>query len=317
MLVDASGTQAISYLGQVDKGAFWVCGGNDHSGRHVEVPGASNLLIHDGRDDFFGVSWQPTRTEFCLAAYRHSNVSAPAGLLRTRLDVAPGVSRRGRFTVPSVLEGDPAVLNHLPRAYVLRGDLLPRLAIIHGESNNVEVVPLSWFEDQYDTQYQSVQEVAEFPGHRELVFSIQRDSRLVVFDPVTNAISRHVELAQRNGGGHFVHRRKAQQLWASDYDTLVCLDVETWKTLGAVRLQGDAPGGGRQFIGDHSFTSDEKFCIVARPYSADVLIVDAGSISVAHRVITGDQPVDAMLLDCRSIIARDRETGNLLKADLQ
>jgi hypothetical protein len=315
MLANASGTQAVSYLGGIDAGSFWICGENDPAASIIQVATAPSLTLHDGADDFFGVSWQSSPTDFCLQVHRHADPSKASCQLRVSVPENLATSRDDRDNSKPEIQGDPVGLKFLPRAFVLWGGGLPRLLIVDQDLEYVQVMPLNWFETQYDKQFQSIQSVIEISGSRELVISVQRSSRLIVFDPVTNSIARKVELADRHGNPRLLYRRKFQQIWASDYDTLVCLDVHAWTTVGTLCLQENSPEGARQFIGMHSFTNNEERCIVARPYSSDVVIINPDNFSLEKRVFTGKQPFDATVL-AHHVVARDWKTGSLLKAAL-
>ena len=182
-------------------------------------------------------------------------------------------------------------------------------------SRQVGVDPLEWFDETYDWGYQQPLSVVAVPGSPLLLFSVQRSSDLVLYDPGTRTVERRVTLADRHGNPRPVFRRTAAALWADDYDTLVRVDPATWNVTDALRLQ-EAEGATMQFIGEFAFDAREERCVVARPFSADAVVVDTKSFTPLARVALGGQPLDVALLSDGRVIARDWKTGDLLRGAL-
>lgn len=312
MLIDASATQAISYLGWVDLGAFWVYSAKSESCRHVEIPGAQNISLLDGSENFFGVTWQPSATEFCVAAYPHDAVEKATCTVRVNFD-KPSYLRptAERLIVRAEVEGDASALRFLPKAFLVRGVQL-RLALMTADPHYLEIRDLPWFRDQYDSTYQTLLDVREVPHSELLVFCVQRDSRLLVYEAREQSVVKMVDLAGRNGNPALSLRLKFHQLWASDYDTLVCVEMGTWSATRSVNLQPRSPDEIAKFIGLHGFTRDEKFCFVARPFSGDVVVIDPNTLAIVEAVRTGNQPFDSTILLGDRLVARDWKTGRLL-----
>jgi hypothetical protein len=123
-------------------------------------------------------------------------------------------------------------------------------------------------------------------------------------------------LEGRQGAPQLFFRRRAPELWASDYDTLIRLDSQSWKVLNSLKLQ-EAQAGMNHNIGKYYFVPDESLCVVARPYSGDVVGIDANSFTISHRAETGGQPQEVALLGDNYVVARDLKTGRLLQSKLR
>jgi hypothetical protein len=111
-------------------------------------------------------------------------------------------------------------------------------------------------------------------------------------------------------------RRKANEVWADDYDTLIRLDPETWRIRDSVLLQG-ASNGCRQFIGTFAFNDDESLCAVPRPFSGDVIALNTSKFKVTHTCTLGDQPLLVSLLSDGTVWSRAWKTGELLRGSLK
>lgn len=155
----------------------------------------------------------------------------------------------------------------------------------------------------------------EIPDSPFPIVSIARDSNPVLHDPKTNQAVRKLSLAGRNGNPEFRLRRSANEFWANDYDCMVKLDATTLTVKQAERLQ-DAASGTMQFIGNFSFDPTEALCLAARPFSGDVVVLDADSMRQKQRLALGRQPLDVGLLADGTVIARDWKTGDVLEHKL-
>jgi hypothetical protein len=146
------------------------------------------------------------------------------------------------------------------------------------------------------------------------LFGVQRSSDLILCTPDTLHVVRAVPLA----GRHFSFanpvpflRRFAPEIWALDYDTLVRVDYRDWQVTGSVTLQ---PTGG--FGRPPSLlwmTPDETHVVIARPFSADVTILDVTTMTTTgHHRTRPEQPLEAATLPNNKVIARDLRTGEML-----
>jgi hypothetical protein len=140
---------------------------------------------------------------------------------------------------------------------------------------------------------------------------VQRDSRPVIYDPACRRVEGHLELAGHAGSPRLFFRRTADELWIDDHDTLLRLRPGAWSRMDARLVSVDRQGS-PGFIGDFWFPLDEHVCIVPRPFSGDVLLIDPSSFEPTGSVQTGGQPLEGVLLHDGRIIARDWHTRRLL-----
>jgi hypothetical protein len=176
----------------------------------------------------------------------------------------------------------------------------------------VSLQQFDWYDNAYDHDYQGIVGVTEVPERELLLVSVQRDSHLVLYDPHQRRLIQKISLAGRSGNPGLRFRSKARKLWADDYDTLLKLDSKDWSVKESRRLQ-DAATGTAQFIGEFEFNKDESLCVVARPFSGDVIALDTLTFEIRYHFMTGGQPLKAVLLKDGRVFARDWKTGALLK----
>jgi hypothetical protein len=221
--------------------------------------------------------------------------------------LATAVHEPGRWT----FEGDADLWELVPRFTNVLAEGRTQLLHIHPE--HPELDPLDWYyHGSYDLAYQGLLEPCEIPGSRVLIMPVQRDSHPVLYDPTVRAVLGHLTLAERGGNPRLVFRRRADEVWADDYDTLLRLRPASWEVLNAVRLQGHDPVQ-QQFIGRFWLPLDERLCAVARPFSGDVLLVDPSTFAVVVKVRTGKQPLEAVVLGDGTVIARDWQSRQLIQ----
>jgi len=72
-----------------------------------------------------------------------------------------------------------------------------------------------------------------------------------------------------------------------------------------------------QFMGSYAFIPDETLCVVARPFSGNVVALDTRSFRITHRSVLGGQPLIAVALSNGEIYSRDWKSGGLLKGRLE
>jgi hypothetical protein len=125
-----------------------------------------------------------------------------------------------------------------------------------------------------------------------------------------------LELCNRTGNPKLIFRRRANELWADDFDSVVKLDPATWRVPGS-RLLQPAMTGTKQFIGQFSFDADESLCAVARPFSRDVLGLDPTTLQTRFECALDSQPIEAMAQPDGSVSARDWKSGALLRGQWQ
>lgn len=216
-----------------------------------------------------------------------------------------------------------ATATHRDEAWIFEGprdlwDLAPsyvvvdRRHLLHIDPNDPVLDPLVWYEQGYDLNYQGLGPAYAIPESHLLAISIQRDSNPVIYDPIRREVRGRISLAERGGNPSLYFRAIAQELWTNDYDTLLRLRVPSWEVLDSLQLQ-HGPHGMGKFIGSFWFPPDESFCVVARPFSGDVAIIDPDSFAIVRTVHLSEQPLDAVAAD-GLVIARDWRSRRLLQA---
>ena len=297
----------MSSLGWVDHGGLWAFHVAD--GRETRVPlgDAEWLSLHPGRDDHFAVMhhFEGARVEITV-----HTLGGPQEILGRAVLAGDG----GR------VEGAAAAWARVPAYYTAycreaawRDYGLVR---VDAAAGRVESQPFDWYDDGYDKMYQSIVGVAEVPGQDLVIVSVQRDSHPVLYDPVARRKVGVIDLAGHAGNPTLRFRRHAPELWADDYDVLLKLEPGTWRRLRARRLQS-AFAGTAAFIGQFCFDAEETLCVVARPFSGDVIALEARTMRKRFRARTGGQPLDAMALPDGSVVAREWKTGATLRARLE
>jgi hypothetical protein len=71
----------------------------------------------------------------------------------------------------------------------------------------------------------------------------------------------------------------------------------------------------RSFIGEFAFAVDGT-CVVARPFSGDVVAIDNPTLRIMRKATLGQQPLEVAALEDGRVIARDWQTGTLLQGHL-
>jgi hypothetical protein len=304
VLCDRQGTVVVSSLGWVDGGTLWTFRPADGVEATLPLEDAKYLTLVEGRDDHFAIVHHYDADRIEVTVHRFADPQ----LAIARAAVGPDGTR---------LSGAATAWGHVQRSYVAfyRGPFWANYALVRiaPAEGRVELQQFEWFtDDEYDKGYQGIVGVTEVPDADVVLVSIQRDSRPVLYDPVAREMRERITLAERHGNPRLFFRRNAAELWVDDYDTLLKLEPGTWRTLAARRLQ-DAAEGTMHFIGQFAFDADETLCVVARPFSEDVIGVDPDTLDVDLRWHTDGQPIEAVALPDRSAVARDWKTGRLLR----
>jgi hypothetical protein len=214
----------------------------------------------------------------------------------------------------SSLAGHAAAWNGLPQLFVqYLKQPWDDYVLVSVTPAGAFVQRLEWYDSSYDKGYQSVIDVIALPDPRYALISVQRSSVLVVHDLETGKAHQKVSLGSKQGNPKLALRHNSE-VWATDYDTVVVIDIQSWRVSKTKRLQGALTGTG-QFIGDYSFSADGT-CCVARPYSGDVVAVDE-RLKIRKSAKLGRQPQEAVELANGEVIARDWKTGDLLRGRME
>jgi hypothetical protein len=302
MIGDPSGRWFVSSLRWVDRGAIWRFDADSEVATSIRLSDATHVQVSAGVGELFTAVHHFNGARLLLSVQSYSDPGRPLSWIDVR-DWAPAIS------------GDVAAWRGLPQAYTgyLNEDAMGTAGyfVIRVGREGVSVDLLDWFGDAYDHGYQSVTSVVEMPDG-DLLFGVQRSSDLVLCAADTLQVVRTVPLT----AGYFGNpvpflRRFAPEIWALDYETVVRVDYRDWQITGSVTLQPAGGGGGRP-PGVLWMPPDERHVIVTRPFSADVTVLEAGTMTIVEHHEMGGQPVDAAALPDGRIIARDRTTGATL-----
>jgi len=219
----------------------------------------------------------------------------------------------------STLEGDSSAWSDVPRLYVeylkVGGWKDFVLLTISPAAGEIEVRPLEWYGETYDKVYQGVTGVLPIKDGSRAIFSVQRSSELIVQDLQTGKKVGEIILGDRQGNPRPSLRRSETEIWAIDYDTLVVARTEDGRILRRARLQ-PAREGTQEFVGDFSFSSDDRLCVIARPFSGDVVAVEPETLKVKASAKIGGQPLELVALPEGQVLARDWKSGALLRGAL-
>lgn len=302
MIRDVNDKNLISSLGWVDKGSLWVFENQNDSIEILDISDASYLSLNQGKQNLFSVEHHFEKDHFEITVHSASN----PGEVLTKI-----VIDNGDYS----FHGDLTVWNNVSKSYVTyishNGIKNYWLLLIEAGSREIKFQQFEWFDESYDKGYQGITGVAEVPDTELLLVTIQRDSYPVLYDPNKQSLVRKIKLIGNYGNpkAHFLDTKN--QVWAVDYDTIVKLRTSDWSILASKKLQ-EANNGMSQFIGEFNFDKNEALCVVARPFSGDVIALDTKSLKIRFYCETGSQPLEAVMLEDKRVVARDWQTGNLL-----
>lgn len=297
----------LSSLGWVDGAALWMLPAGEDEPRRLEIPGARYLGLHRGTRDAFAIAHHGIDERFEVSARLYAHPQEVVSRLVVSIDSAS-------------LQGDLAVWSTLPRHFVAQLKHGPgtegvrsasRLVWISSE-RDVHVQSFPWYDDAYDKARQAILSVTEIPGDDAVIVSIQRDSTPIIHDPTLGRKVGEIPLAGRHGGANLQFCRRTGDLWAEDYDTLLRIHRGTWTVLAQERIE-EAGSGLGQFIGAFSFDVDSTRCVVARPFSGDVVAVDPVTLQVRAKASVGRQPLEAVVRRDGTVVARDWKSGDPLR----
>lgn len=298
----------ISSMGWVDKGSLWCYDVKRSRQESLELSEAKYLTLHLGKDDYFAVVHHFDGSRLEITAHC---LSDPKKVLSKIVILSD------KFW----FDGDCLIWEKLPTAYTASisrvGTVDCALILVVAEREEIDIQKFDWYDDAYDKMYQGIIGVVQVPRKSELIISIQRDSQPVIYDPIAKKVVGKLSLVGRNGNPDIYFRKKANELWADDYDTLLRIDVDSWQVRDTLQLQMPGNGMSRQFIGDFAFDPDEKICAVARPFSHDIVGVDTCDFKVKYGCDVGKQPLEVALLSDQRVFSRDWKTGKLLCGQLK
>jgi hypothetical protein len=308
MLLSEDQRLIVSTLGWCDAGSLWILETRSAQVSTCQISAAKYLTLHTGMDGHFSVVHHYDSNRLCISAHSLSDPCKPIA----RVCFGPSGAN---------FEGESRIWRYVPKAYVAYFER-PALSdfhlfLIEPTRPQAEIDTLGWYDESYDKGYQGVVDVVEVPGEDKLIFSVQRDSCPVLYDLRGRKVITRLSLANRLGGNPTLRfRRRAHELWANDYDTLLRIDPSDWHVTDSLLLQ-DSIHGSRCFIGEFCFGPDESLCAVPRPFSADVVALDAKRFRISHTCKLGREPLVIAVLTNGTVYGRDWKTGAPLKGRLK
>ena len=305
MITDPQEQNVISSLGWADQGSLWVYDvGTQRQHKH-KLSDASYLSIRPGRDRYFAIVHHFDSGQVRVSAHNFDNPTVALGQFQF-------------FGPDRSFEGPLDPWQFLPAHYVSyleQPDWNDYALISLDGEGGLSLQHFDWFDDSYDKGYQGIVGVVDVPNSENVIVSVQRSSRLILYSPVSRQAIRGIDLAGSRGNPRLQFSLNAEVLWADDYDTLLQLDPNNWEIRSQRKLQ-EAVRGAAQFIGNFSLNTDETLCAVPRPFSGDVLAVDPDDLGTRYHAELGRQPLEATILRDGRVVARDWQTGTLLEGQM-
>lgn len=187
------------------------------------------------------------------------------------------------------------------------------------DKGNWEIRRLPWIEDSswfydgpdYDVMYQGIGPAARIPGRRNVFIPIFRDTRVVVYDVLARRVIDKVDVGGCFGCSAVRFCKKENEIWVLNYDSLARINIDTLKVIASQRIQHEVGGVGA-FIGLWNFDLTESLCVIPRPYSGDVVVIDVKAFSIVDVCPIGGRPYEGILLDSGEIVSREMKSGDLL-----
>lgn len=292
MIFDPATNTAFGSLGWVDHGSLWCWDARAALERRIAVPGAKFVSVHRHDAGLLRLIHHGEEAGASIRACANPEVE----LASLRPD-----SKGWRFHGDSALWGDQLAL------LMMSASGRPDLLLVNGAAGTIRSLDLSWFNDEnYDRGYQGLVDCLALPQAGVVVVSVQRSSELVLIDPERNAVVGSIQLADR-GGNPTLRRWSSTTFFASDYDSLCLVDVASRTAKCSGVLQPAAPPNTRQFIGDYDL--GETTCLVARPFSGDVVQLRLDDLGVVGRASVPGQPLSVCMTSGRAFLTRDWQTG--------
>jgi hypothetical protein len=295
MIFDKSARLLVDNMGWVDRGALWVYDVAKQKEKLIRIAEAGFLSLQAGEHGFFRVI--------------HGDGADRAISVRRIAEPEVELTSVRFYDDEPVFAGEIEFWKSVDSAALEpagTGKQLLRIDAAHGQVTELD---LSWFTNaNYDLGYQGLVGCLTLPGSHLVVVSVQRSSRLIVIDTRKNQPAVQIELAGR-GGNPAMRIRSASDFLADDYDTLCRVDLKTMSVVAKEKLQT-----GSTFIGEYHLNADGT-CLVARPHSGDVVLVDSERFKELSRAPAGGQPLHACMVSETRVVTRDWKTGRVSETE--
>jgi hypothetical protein len=297
MIFDKNARLLVDNIGWVDRGALWVYDVAKQKEKLIGIDGAKFLSLQAGEHGFFRMV--------------HGESADRAISVRRIAEPEVEVTSVRYYDDEPVFCGEIEFWKSVDSAALVsagKGKQLLRIDAAHGQVTNLD---LSWFTDaNYDLGYQGLVGCLTLPGSHLVVVSVQRSARLIVIDTRKNQAAVQIALAGR-GGNPAMRIRSATDFLADDYDTLCRVDLKTMSVVATRQLQATTR---MLFIGDYDLNADGT-CVVARPYSGDVLLVDSERFEELSRAPADGQPLHVCMVSETRVVTRDWKTGRVSETE--
>jgi hypothetical protein len=281
----------------------------EHStGLQTTIPftrGGDSLLC-GGHGDVFVVQHRLTRDALTIAAYSFDHPTIPLATIEIS-DGAAAASLTGDGTVWEITGG---VFLH--RTTDKHGSgTNHRITRVDGGIATTGTPPWHSYPD-YNLMYQGIVGVSESATSNELIVGIQRSNKLVICDRESLERIRTIELAgEQRGNPHPMGLSSTGDIWAMNYDTLSRLDGSALSVRQSLQIAFASAGGTGQFAGDMAFSPDGRTLAIARPFSADVAILETSDMSPIELFRVGSEPLQALILQDGTIASIGWKTNAL------
>lgn len=300
MIFDSESNLVVGNSGWIDKGALWTFDAANREEKTIAIEGAKNLTLRAGDEGLF----------------RLVHHGCPNQTVSIRRVAEPGIELASIEMANDELDfrGDLALWQCVDPTVIFNTEDRQRLVFIDAIENKIVDLDLTWYSNEnYDLGYQGLTDCMLLDPGRVIV-SVQRSSDLVIINVDRNARVGTVPLADR-GGNPILMKRTPTDFLASDYDTLCRVDVQTLKAVACHRLQEGGAGNMRQFIGDYDLGWGA--CVVARPFSGDVLRLEPETFKTTARAEVGGQPLQICMTSDSQVVTRDWKTGSVAVSELR
>jgi hypothetical protein len=294
MIFDSTAQIVIDSMGWFDKGALWIFDLQSQTESRIAIEGSNFPRLRAGSNGLFRLT--------------HQSSDQAVSIRRVR---EPGLELASvRFNqLQPTFSGDTGLWKHVDPAVIMITESRPRLVLIDAPAGRVVDLDLSWFTSaNYDLVWQGLIDCITLELTERVIVSVQRSSELVVIDSGRNERIDSIVLANRGGNPKLCMLQWGEFL-ASDYDTLCRVDANSLTVLKSVRLQGAKAPNTQQFIGEYDVVQSR--CVVARPFSGDVLLLDLDDLRVLGHASVGGQPLAVCMISESRVVTRDWKTGRV------
>lgn len=295
MIYDPASEMIVGNIGWVDHGSLWTYSVSTQTETRLPIKGTRFLGLRQGNGGLFRLTHHcsPDRA----ISIRHC-ATPDRELASIRFNGA-----HYRFS------GDTTLWAQVDASVLIHDGEHRWLYLIDAFREKVTPLDLSWFNAvNYDLGYQDLVDCLTVHDLGRVLVAVQRSSQLVSISLETNKRIGNIMLASR-GGNPKLAPLPGTEILASDYDSLCVVDLRTAAVRHSPPLQGPRLPNTQQFIGDYHISSGQ--CVVARPYSGDVVQVDLRDFSILRHAPVSGQPLDVCTVSEERVVTRDWKTGKV------